>query len=43
MKFILNLYDHCVDMHVKFHQGVSFIQELSFDYLNFNDFFRPQP
>ena len=22
MKLILNIYDHCVDMHVKCHQGV---------------------
>ena len=39
MKLIMNIYDHCVVMHVKLHWVLSAIEELMpFDYLYFNDF-----
>ena len=44
MKLILNIYEHVVVIHVKFHAGFSSIEELlPFDCLNFNDFFGHQP
>ena len=39
MKLILNIFDHGVVMHVKFHQGgISFKGVIAFDCQNFNDF-----
>ena len=44
MKHILNIYYQGGVMHMKFFWGVNSIAELlPFDWLNFNDFFCPQP
>ena len=39
MKLILNMYDHSVMTHMKFHHDVtSYGDLLPFDFLNFSDF-----
>ena len=41
LKLLLNIYDQCVVMHVKFHEGVIIEELLPFDSPYFKDIFDP--